>query len=279
MIFANKIFLIFLLIISVKVVAQNSLQEQFNFATNLFQQEKYFDAITEFKRLLFFDKQNRFEFKANYYIGLSYKSGGKFDEAIRYFTLAEIKSTNKDEYFLAKLFQARTNILRRTINQANRILNKLELEETSKTKLEEIKYWRGWAYIFADEWDKAELIFSENKLDTTLANICKSVNDEMYSVNFAKYSSYLIPGFGQFYTGEYISGFISLGWNILFGYLTINSFVDERIFDGIIIGNFLWLRFYLGNTQNAEKFALQKNLIISNNTLNYLQNNFKGLKP
>lgn len=279
MIFVNKIFLIFLLTISSKIVAQNSLQDQFDFATSLFQQEKYFDAITEFKRLLFFDKQNQFEFKANYYIGLSYKNGGKFNEALRYFTLAEIKSTNKDEYFLAKSFQIRTNILRRTINQANRILDQLEVEDTSKTKLNEIKYWRGWACIFSDEWDKAGQIFSENKLDTALANLCKSVNDEMYSVNFAKYSSFIIPGFGQFYTGEYVSGLISFGWNILFGYLTINSFVEDRVFDGIVIGNFLWLRFYLGNIQNAEQFAIQKNLLISNNALNYLQNNFNGLKP
>ena len=279
MIFANRIVFTFILIISAKSFAQNNLQDQFDFASHLFQQEKYFDAITEFKRLLFFDKQNQFEYKANYYIGLSYKNGGKFDEALRYFTLAEIKSTNKDEYFLAKSFQVRTNILRRTINQANRILDQLEVEDTSKTKLNEIKYWRGWACIFSDEWDKAGQIFSENKLDTALANLCKSVDDEMYSVSFAKYSSYLIPGFGQFYTGEYVSGLISFGWNILFGYLTINSFVEDRVFDGIVIGNFLWLRFYIGNLQNAENFASLKNLKTSNSALDYLQNHFVGLKP
>lgn len=279
MIFANKIVLAFLLIISAKSFAQNTLQDQFDFASHLFKQEKYFDAITEFKRLLLFDKQNQFEFKADYYIGLSYKNGGKFDEALRYFTLAEIKSTNKDEYFLAKSFQVRTNILRRTINQANRILNQLEVGDTSKIKLNEIKYWRGWACIFADEWDKAEQIFSENKLDTALANLCGSVNDEMYSVNFAKYSSVIIPGAGQFYTGEYVSGLISLGWNILFGYLTINSFVEDRVFDGIVTGNFLWLRFYIGNLQNAENFVTQKNLKTSNSALDYLQNHFVGLKP
>ena len=101
----------------------------------------------------------------------------------------------------------------------------------------------------------------------------------MYSVSFAKTISYIIPGAGQIYTGEYISGLLSLGWNILWGYLTIKSFIDERIFDGIVIANFLWLRFYRGNLQNAEKFAKEKNLIISNKAMNYLQFEFKGLKP
>ncbi|MFZ2324756.1 MAG: hypothetical protein WAV89_13795 [Ignavibacteriaceae bacterium] len=279
MISVNKIFLISLLIISVKVFAQNSIQEQYDYANSLFEQEKYFDAITEFKRLFFFDKQKQFEFLSNYYIGLSYKNGGKFDEALRYFTLAEIKSKNEDEYFRAKIFQVRVNILRRTTIQANRILDQLQNDRAFASKDQEIKYWRGWAYIFSDEWDKASQILSENNLDTTLAAICQNADDNMYSVNFAKYSSYIIPGFGQFYTGEYISGAISLGWNVLFGYLTINSFVEDRVFDGLVIGNFLWLRFYTGNLQNAEKLAKQKNLSISNKALDFLQHNFNGLKP
>jgi tetratricopeptide (TPR) repeat protein len=279
MISVNKIFLVFLLIISTKVSAQNSLQEQFDYANSIFKEEKYFDAITEFKRLIFFDKQNQFAFKANYFVGLSYKYGGKFDEALKYFTLAEIKSKNDDEYYLAKSYQVRTSILRRTTNQANKLLDQLEKDERFKFHRQEINYWRGWAYIFSDEWEKAAQIFSQNSADSSLSNMCKNVDENMYSEDFAKYSSVLIPGVGQLYTGEYVSGLISLGWNILFGYLTINSFLEDRVFDGVMIGNFLWLRFYSGNIQNAEKFVKQKNLKISNNALDYLQNRFNGLKP
>jgi hypothetical protein len=147
------------------------------------------------------------------------------------------------------------------------------------SKEKEIKYWQGWNYIFSDDWEKAYEMFSEGNIDTALANFCKNIDDSRYSVGFAKYSSYLIPGFGQFYTGEYISGALSLGWNVLFGYLMINSFVEDRVLDGAIIGNFLWLRFYTGNTQNAEKFALQKNSHISNNALDFLHYHYVGEKP
>lgn len=279
MIFANKTVLILLFVLSSIAFAQNDLTKQFNYAKQLFDQEKYFDAVTEFKRLEFFDKQDKYHFDCNYYIGLSYKNGGKFDDALKYFTLAEIKSKDDSEYFLAKLFQIRTNILRRTTNQAKKILDQLENDGRFKSREKEIKYWRGWCYIFADDWDSAYKIFAENNLDTTLANLCKTTEDDLYSVNFAKYSSYLIPGAGQFYTGEIISGLLSLGWNILFGYLTVNSFVEERVFDGVIVGNFLWLRFYTGNLQNAEKFARQKNLKVSNYALDYLKNYFNGEKP
>ena len=275
---SNKIFLL-VVIFAANLFSQNTLEQQFDYANQFLNQEKYYDAITELKRLQFFDKQNIYSFQSNLLIGKSYKAGAKFDEAVKYLTLAEINAKSDEEYFAAKTLNARTNILRRTNKQAERILNDLLIDPRFKSNEKEIKYWIGWNYIFSDDWEKAYEIFNENNLDTTLANLCKSVGDEMYSVDFAKYSSYIIPGFGQFYTGEYISGALSLGWNILFGYLTINAFVEDRIFDAIIIGNFLWLRFYSGNIQNAEKFAVKKNLEISNKALEYLQYSFMGERP
>lgn len=279
MTFVNKDILLLIIMLTSSVFAQSTPQQQFNFAKNLFIQEKYFDAITEFKRLQFFDNENQFSFESNILIGRSYKAGAKYDESIKYFVLAEMDAASDEEYFKAKIFNARTNILRRTNKQAEKILNDLLNDPRFTSSKKEIKYWIGWNYIFSDDWENAYEIFNENNLDTTLASLCKSVDHEKYSVNFAKYSSYVIPGFGQFYTGEYISGALSLGWNILFGYLTINAFVEDRIFDAIIIGNFLWLRFYSGSIQNAEKFAVQKNLEISNNVLEYLQYGFKGERP
>lgn len=278
MTFVNKILFLFAVVLA-NCFAQSTLQQQFDYAVSLFDQEKYYDAITELKRLQFFDKDNQFGFQSNFIIGKSYKTGAKYDDAAKYFTLAEIASKSEDDYYQSNIYNARTNILRRTNNQAERILNELLNDEKFNPKKKEINYWLGWNAIFADNWEKAYYIFSENKLDTALANLCKSVDEELYSADFAKYSSYILPGLGQFYTKEYVSGLLSLGWNVLSGYLSINAFAEDRIFDGIMITNFLWMRFYSGNTQNAEKFAIQKNLEISNRALRYLQNEFKGEKP
>ncbi len=260
------------------LLCQETLKEQYDYSLNLYNQEKYFEAVTELKRLNFFDNEKNYAFQSNLLIGLSFKEGGKYSDALKYLTLAEINAVNDSDLYEAKINQVRINILRRTTEQAQRQLDVLQRDNRFKNRSNEINYWRGWTYIFADEWDKAAAQFAEIKNDS-LQSLCKNVSADKYNVTTAKILSYIIPGAGQFYTGHYFSGILSLGWNVLWGYLTVKAFADERIFDGLIIGNFLWLRFYVGNIQNAEKFAKEDNLNIANKALYYLQYQYKGKKP
>jgi tetratricopeptide (TPR) repeat protein len=273
-----KYFAIFSLFNFSLVYCQETLKDQYEYSLGLYKQEKYFDAVTELKRLNYFDKEKEYVFQSNLLIGKAYKEGGKFSDALKYFTLAEIKAENDSDLFEAKIYSVRVNILRRTTQQALRLLNQIQDDNRFKNRTSEIDYWRGWAYIFADNWDKAKQQFALIKNDS-LKILCENVSSDKYNVTTAKILSYLIPGAGQFYTGHYLSGILSLGWNALWGYLTVKAFVNDRIFDGFVIGNFLWLRFYVGNLQNAEKFAEEKNLNIANKALSYLQNQYNGEKP
>jgi len=268
-----------ILLISFASFAQNSFDAQFNIAKILYSDEDYFDTVTELKRLLFFDENSEYNYEANLLIGKSYKQGAKYSDAIRYLTLAEINAKNIDELYEIRIEIIRINILRKTTRRAFKLLDSLGTDERFKDRKDEIKYWRGWAYMFADDWEQAAQTFAELDTNHVLKTLSEEVDNDLYSVSFAKTISYIIPGAGQIYTGEYISGLLSLGWNVLWGYLTIKAFIAERIFDGIVIANFLWLRFYRGNLQNAENFAMEKNLVRSNRALNYLQFEYNGLKP
>lgn len=278
MTFAIKILfaLIFILSGAIRIFAQDSFQRQFNIAKKLFDEENYFDAVTEFKRLLFFEEAGKYSYEANKLIGLSYKKRAKFSDAIHYFSLAENNANTEDEVFESKIEIIKVNILRRTTSRALTLLDDLRIDKRFKNRMDDINYWSGWAYIFADEWEKASISFDGHNPE--LSALCDSVNGDFYNVTLAKTLS-IIPGVGQFYTGEYVSGLISIGWNVLWGYLTINAFAEDRVFDGIMVGTLLWWRFYSGNLQNAEKFALQKNLEKTNSALRYLQNNYIGSKP
>lgn len=258
---------------------QNQLDEQLTKAEALYQNEEYFNSITELKRLIFFDSSKRYSYTANELIGECYEKGAKFTDALNYFARAEIAATNTDEIYNCRINTVKINILRRTTGRALSLLNALDKEPRFNGKKEEINYWKGWAYIFSDEWDKASDQFRRISKQNELGRFCDSIDNQKYSVTEAKILSFFIPGAGQIYTGNYLSGILSLGWNILWGYTTITAFQANRIFDGIMVAEFLWLRFYNGSNQNAEKFAIDKNLEISNNALIYLQNVYKGEKP
>jgi hypothetical protein len=281
MISVIKTHLILLLILfsSPGLNAQNSGLEQFNFAKKLFVEEKYFDAVTEFKRLLFFDESADYSFEANRLIGLSYKQGAKFSDAVYHFSEAELNARTDEESFEMKIEIVKINILRRTTERALKLLENLEGDERFANKQNEINYWRGWAYFFADDWQQASFSFEQIDSSHSLKIFADSVHNNFYDVTLAKVLSTFLPGAGQFYTSEYISGLISLGWNVLWGYLTINAFVEDRVFDGVMVGTLLWWRFYTGNRHNAETFAEEKNLEMSNNALKYLKENYTGPKP
>ncbi|GAB4148621.1 MAG: hypothetical protein Fur0015_13790 [Ignavibacteriales bacterium] len=267
------------IIFYVNTSAQEELIEQLNFANSLFDSTNYFDAITEYKRLLYFDKNKEYAREANYKIALSYKQGGFYDEAIKYFRFSELEAGTSDEILESKLQIVRCNILRRTIPSALQLLDEIQIEYPTEENQNEIFYWRGWAYMLNDEWDKAENEFAKIDAQHELKVLANTVEESKYSAIFAKVISYLIPGSGYFYTGKYLPGLLSLGWNILGGYFTIDAIMENRIFDAFVIGELGWLRFYRGSIEGAEKSVEKKNLNIINSAYRFLQNKYEGMKP
>ena len=263
----------------INVFPQEELKAQLDLALTHYEEEKYFDAITEFKRLIFFDVQKVYAFTSYFYIAESYKKGGKFSDAVRYFNEAVILAGTFTEIYDCKIEIIKTNILRRTTERALKLIDELLADSIYLSKTNDLYYWKGWAYIFSDKWLEASNEFEKITDDQYLAQFTRNVDASLYDETLAKVLSYIIPGSGQIYAGEFFSGLLSLGWNVLWGYLTVNSFVEERIFDGFVTGNFLWLRFYNGNIHNAGKFAVEKNQEITNRALDYLQFEYSGMKP
>ncbi|MBU0475830.1 MAG: tetratricopeptide repeat protein [Bacteroidetes bacterium] len=276
----NKILYILIILFGASCINQaQNLERQKVFADSLFNSENYFDAITEYKRLQFFSEASENYYEINMQIALCYKAGGKYDDAIKYFNLAKLIAKSSEESRKIELQIIRTNILRRTIPEALVLLNKLDITNTNYLDFSTISYWKGWAYLMNDDWEQASNEFEKIDKFHPLKILADGVCNKKYSVGFAKFISFVLPGSGQFYTGNYVSGVFSLGWNILWGYVTINAFMTDRALEGILVGSLLWTRFYRGNFQNAEKFAIKNNNEISNNAYEYLANKYLGEKP
>jgi len=258
---------------------QDLLHSQFEVADNLFNNHQYFDAITEYKRLLFFDSTKTYQYEANYKIGECYKAGAKFDEAIKHFFIAEQSAKNDSLVFDSKVQIIRSNILRRTTDRAFQLLDELEKDEKFKDRIDEINYWRGWTFMFADDWKVAARAFAKINYNSELRILADQTEKAKVSVTFAKVISYILPGAGSIYTGKILSGLMSIAWNLAAGYWTVNAFTESRVFDGFVIGELVWLRFYRGSIKNAEQFAIEKNIDVANKSLRFLQNEYKGIKP
>lgn len=272
-------FYIAFFIITLSLTANDNLRLQYDYANQLFNQEEYFSAITEFKRLQFFDTENIYTFEANYKIGRAYKKGGFYDNAIEYLSKAKFATQNSEEQAEVDFQIIRCNILRGTFQRSLQLLDELEKEKHPVKVQNKIHYWRGWTYMLENKWNLASESFGNISENHELKILCEQVENDKYSVTFARVISYILPGAGQFYTGNYFSGFMSLAWNVLWGYLTINAFTADRVFDGAAVGSMLWLRFYRGNIQNAGKLAENENIKIANESLFYLTENYKGEKP
>ena len=57
------------------VFSQETLKDQYEYSLGLYKQEKYFDTVTELKRLNYFDKEKEYVFQSNLLIGKAYKEG------------------------------------------------------------------------------------------------------------------------------------------------------------------------------------------------------------
>lgn len=278
MISLNKKILLIIIAFSCCINSQE-LKKQLEYADRLFELEQYYDAITEYKRVQFFDDSSKYQYITNLKIALSYKSGAKLEDAEKFIIQAIKYADNKDKIFESTIHLARINILQRKNQRATEIINRFLENPDYDDKTNELFYWKGWNYMFADDWEKAAYEFSKLPDAQDLKYLCLKTDNEKISVTFTKVISYILPGSGQIYAGEYLSGLMSLAWNIVGGYFTIKAVLDDRVFDALVIANLGWLRFYRGNIENAENFADQKNIKTSNKTLEYLQNNYRGIKP
>ncbi len=122
---ASKI-IIMVLVIMAPALAQDYLNNQLLKAKEMFLGGEYFDAITEMKRLVFFDKENKYTYEANELIGKCYKEGAKFTDAIIYFAKAEQSAGSIEEIYNCRISIIRINILRRTNLRAAALLDALD---------------------------------------------------------------------------------------------------------------------------------------------------------
>ncbi|MCK4330448.1 hypothetical protein KAX02_11470 [candidate division WOR-3 bacterium] len=113
----------------------------------------------------------------------------------------------------------------------------------------------AWVMLHEGKWDESFSLFNKlGRLDIS-SDIQTARLLPQKEIKKAQMLSYIVPGLGEIYAGKPLPGFCTLSLNLLFGWLSIKSFMDDRPLDGVLVTVFLWSRFYHGGIENAGRAA------------------------
>ena len=257
-------------VVSAKVIMNVSLIEM---ADNLFENGSYDDAITEYKRFIFFHPGCDYVSHAYYKMGLSYQNMGQWQNSINSILRSielcssdSIKNKNRISF-------AVSCIAKKDYKLALFELKKVIFFSADKKLIQQAHFFTTVVHIYQESWEDARSSFQYFVKDTTTSInlltfkidtlLSKANTLQMKSLKKAKILSTILPGAGQLYAGKFKSSFNSTILNgINFGFmyhLLANSFyVDASLFF-LYVG----IRYYKGNIYHAiqETQMFNKNKI------------------
>jgi len=279
----NRRSLFFLIFFCVSLYGRD---EVLDLADQFFDSEFYKEAITEYQRYIFFNDTGKDVSYSYYKIALAYRNMYNLEKSLDAFELSAgttFSDTIKDE---RKIDIAVNYIAWGKYSEAKLVLLKL----MSFSKIPEIRrkasLFLGIAHLYCYEWESArdalEKYFKEER-NNEAAYIVDSLLSQAKKIKYkspeaAKWLSTFIPGTGQMYAGNAVSGinaFILNGANI---YFIVYKLMKKEYGNAFLIYYFLFRRYYMGNIYNAGKEARKCNRNLNGKTAEQIFNLLRALE-
>ncbi|MFW6131069.1 MAG: tetratricopeptide repeat protein [Candidatus Aminicenantaceae bacterium] len=242
------------------------------YAEKYFQCGSYYDAITEYKRYIYFNRDNDgVDISSAYYkMGISYRNRKEWDQALASIDQSIKTAKTEKEQMERKIDIAVIQISRKKYSAARYVLLELENSTHDKDIKEKSVFFRGICAVYEHEWEKAKRIFEMyyqscsdlqmiSKKDDILSLLNSACQMKYKSPSLAKWLSVFIPGAGQIYCGNAADGINALAINVLAGYPMVHHFIKKKYFDSVFYYFILFRRYYKGNKYSAQKSAIQFN--------------------
>lgn len=233
-----------------------------SFGDYLFDKEDYYNAITEYKRELFFHPESEtIKFK----IAESYEKNGDIRNATEYLKELGLKYYNDQEL----MERISLSLAKNYIALGEYSLARIELIDLQNK--EQKAYLMGITYLFEKRWGQAGSEF-EKMGDVKLVEFArKGETLPVYSPRKAGILSAIIPGAGHIYTGKIKTGIMSFIVTGVSGYLTVLNIKNKDYKSALLIGSLGLNRFYFGGIQSAIKSANRTNEERENRYINRLK--------
>ncbi len=261
---ALSIFIIFFL--GFETILLQAQDISLELANKFFEAEDYENAITEYKRFIFFNPGHDFVPEAYYQIGICYRNQKKWSEAIdsiqRSISMTADPVPREDRKIAIAIIQ----IARGNYDTAEFDLLRIARFSDNPTDKKKAYFFLGVCYTYRFKWEEAGQAFNRffsdslSSIKTEIDTLCQFASNLNYkSPKLAKWLSTIIPGAGQLYVGDIRNGINAFILNSITIYFFINALVEHRLQDALIGNLFLFERYYRGNRTNAERIAQEHN--------------------
>ncbi|MCX7785383.1 MAG: hypothetical protein N2201_04040 [candidate division WOR-3 bacterium] len=255
-----------------KPIESNIISPSLSLAESLYNQNDYFNAITEFERYLFYnpDASNKQEIK--YKLALSYfycQETLKTERILQELSSEEGRISQQAQWYLVQMYLNTKKHFKAKLE-----LNDLLIRDNNQNKAE---IYRALGYIALQEQDpKTALEYFMLAQDSWLINKTNNlIRLPKKNISLAQLLSTLVPGSGEMYCGRYVWGILSFLVNSVTIYGTIYSFKHKQYLDASLIFSIFFTRFYNGSRNNARDFAIEFNTKIYQKALREIEKVFE----
>lgn len=244
---------------------EKDLQKQFAFAENLFAEGDYYRAITEYKRVIFFNPENALAEKSAFRIGECYFKAKKWSEAIEAlgsFRLQYPRSQMAVEaLYLEGLAEKELKRYDNSLSAFQIIINSQSGQFADKAI-----YQTALIHLDTGDWPGARknfLLVPDNSSLSPSARIMaegleKSGSIPQKNPATAGFLAAVLPGAGHVYTERYRDAFMAFLLNGGFILAAVELFRNERYAAGGVV-TFFEILWYSGNIYSAVGSAHKYN--------------------
>lgn len=221
----------------------------------------YEEAITDYKRFLYFNPRSERVSYAYYKIGLAERNRRRWErsvEALRYAIELAPDDSIRNEREIAL---AVTLIAGGKYSSAEILLLRVGLKSGIADIRRRALFFRGIACLYRFKWESAREAFGgyfkgEPEIGAEIESLlCQAQTLTYKSPGLARWLSTFLPGLGQIYVGDWESSLNALILNGGLGSAIVYKILRADYGNAWVIYHFLFRRFYFGNRYHAGRIA------------------------
>ena len=227
----------------------------------------YEEAVTEYKRYLYFNPTSEHTSDAYYKMGHAFRRLNELDQAILALREAIHTASSDSIKQEREITLAATYIADKRYSLGEILLLKIITYTDNPYLKQKALLLHGVACLYGSKWEAAQASFDayfQEQPEPTIQSdidmlLHEAINFFYKSPDDARGLSTLIPGLGQFFVGDYPNALNAFVLNGGLAAWMIYKLWHGYLGDAYIIYYFLFRRYYYGNRYHAQRLAQEYN--------------------